>query len=110
MRFLKKFLLWFVIVITGIIILLYLFDVDYLIKAVRVVYLNGHTTAYLDDYTYFENRTIEKGTPQPWAVHKEYNKVKPTQRLEETHKTLGTVCLPRYKERQHLARELLRWL
>lgn len=92
MRFLKKFLLWFVIVITGIIILLYLFDVDYLIKAVRVVYLNGHTTAYLDDYTYFENRKIEKGTPQPWAMHKDYNTVKPTQRLEETHKTLGTVA------------------
>lgn len=92
MRFLKKFLLWFAIVVTGIIILLYLFDVDYLIKAVRVVYLHGKTTAYLDDYQHFDNRVIKAGTAQPWAIHKEYNQVKPTQRLQETHKELGTVA------------------
>lgn len=92
MRFLKKFLLWFVIVITGAIILLYLFDVDYLIKAVRVVYFNGHTTAFLDDYTYFENRKIEKGIAQPWPLQSDYNDVKPTERLTETHQTLGTVA------------------
>ena len=88
----KKFLLWLIAILATIVLLLYIFDVDYLLKAVRVVYLNGKTTAYLDDYTYFENRVIKKGTSQPWAVHKEYNKVKATQRLEETHKTLGTVA------------------
>lgn len=92
MRFLKKFLLWFVIVITSVVILLYIFDVDYLIKAVRVVYLHGKTTAYLDDYTHFENRVVKKGTGQPWAVHKDYNKTPATQRLEEVHKELGTVA------------------
>lgn len=92
MRFLKKFLLWFVIIITSVVILLYIFDVDYLIKAVRVVYLHGKTTAYLDDYTHFENRVVKKGTGQPWAVHKDYNKTPATQRLEEVHKELGTVA------------------
>lgn len=92
MNFLRKFLLGFAIVISFIIILAYLFDVDYLFKAVRVVYLNGKTTAYLDDYTYFENREIKKGTAQPWAMHKDYNKVKATNRLEEVHKELGTVA------------------
>lgn len=92
MRFLKKFLLWFVIIITSVVILLYIFDVDYLIKAVRVVYLHGKTTAYLDDYTHFENRVVKKGTGQPWAIHKDYNKTPATQRLEEVHKELGTVA------------------
>ncbi len=92
MKFLKKFLLGFAIVLSFIIILAYLFDVDYLFKAVRVVYLNGKTTAYLDDYTYFDNREIKKGTAQPWAMHKDYNKVKATQRLEDVHRELGTVA------------------
>lgn len=92
MNFLRKFLLGFAIIISFIIILAYLFDVDYLFKAVRVVYLNGKTTAYLDDYTYFDNREIKKGAGQPWAMHKDFNKVKATKRLEEVHKELGTVA------------------
>jgi CubicO group peptidase (beta-lactamase class C family) len=92
MKFLKKFILWLAIVLTFIIVLLYLFDVDYLLKAVRVVYLNGKTTAYLDDYTHFDNREIKKGTAQPWALHKQYNTVKPTQRLADVNKELGTVA------------------
>ncbi len=92
MKFLKKFLLWFIGIIATVVILLYIFDVDYLLKAVRVVYLNGKTTAYLDDYTYFDNRVIKKGTAQPWALHTNYNKAKPTQRLNEVNKELGTVA------------------
>lgn len=92
MKFLKKLLLWFVIVFAGIIILLYIFNVDYLLKAVRVVYLHGYTTAYLDDYNHFDNRVVEKGTPQPWAEHTDYNKAEATKRLEQTHKELGTVA------------------
>jgi hypothetical protein len=72
----EKFLKWFVLPVAAIIALMYIFDVDYLIKAVRVVYLHGKTTAYLDDYTHFDNRTIHHGTPQPWANAKDYNNVK----------------------------------
>lgn len=92
MKFLKKFLIGFIGTLAAIIVLMYIFDVDYLLKAVRVVYLHGKTTAYLDDYTHFDNREIKKGTPQPWALHKEYNKVKPTQRLDEVNEELGTVA------------------
>lgn len=92
MKSFKKFLLWFVVMLTGIVILMYIFDVDYLIKAVRVVYLHGKTTAYLDDYTHFDNRVVKKGMGQPWAVAKDYNQVKPTERLEEVNKELGTVA------------------
>lgn len=88
----KKFLLWFVGILVAIVLLLYIFNVDYLIKAVRVVYLHGKTTAYLDDYTHFDNRVVKKGIGQPWALHKNYNKVKGTTRLEDVHKELGTVA------------------
>ncbi|MPT36517.1 MAG: serine hydrolase, partial [Flavobacterium sp.] len=73
MKFLKKFLLWFLIILTGIIILMYIFDVDYLLRAVRTIYFKGYTTAFLDDYKEFPNREIKKGTAQPWAIAKDYN-------------------------------------
>ncbi len=92
MRFLKKFLLWLVGILLLLVVLLYIFNVDYLLKAVRTIYLNGHTTAFLEDYHYFDNRTIEKGVGQPWAVSKQYNSVKPTAELEAMHKKIGTVA------------------
>ena len=61
-------------------------------KAVRTIYLNGHTTAFLEDYKYFDNRTIEKGVGQPWNISKQYNTVKPTAALEDMHKKIGTVA------------------
>ncbi|MFL9844102.1 serine hydrolase domain-containing protein [Flavobacterium rhizosphaerae] len=92
MKFLKKLLVWLIAIFAGIVILAYIFDIDYLLKAVRVVYFHGKTTAYLDDYTHFDNRTIEAGTPQPWAEAKGYNSVKPTKRLQHAHDELGTVA------------------
>lgn len=93
MRFLKKFLLWLTIFCAVLIAALYIFNVDYLLKAVRTIYFNGHTTAFLDDYQYFDNREIHKGNaPQPWAIAKDYNKIKATQKLEDLHKQIGTVA------------------
>lgn len=92
MRFLKKFLLWFAGILLLLVVLLYVFNVDYLLKAVRTIYLNGHTTAFLEDYQHFDNRTIEKGVAQPWAVSKQYNSVKPTAELEAMHKKIGAVA------------------
>lgn len=92
MKFLKKFLLWLVGLLLLIVALMYIFNVDYLLKAVRTIYLNGHKTAFLDDYKYFDNRTIEKGIAQPWTIAKDYNKVKPTAELEKMHEQIGTVA------------------
>lgn len=61
MKFIKKFVKWFLGIFIFLILFLYIFDYDYLIKAVRTVYLQGHITAYLDDYKEFDNRVIEKG-------------------------------------------------
>ena len=69
MKFIKKFLKWIVILFGLLIIVLYITDTDYLIKAVRTTYLTGHSTAYLEDYTKFDNEPVENGVPQPWPIH-----------------------------------------
>ena len=92
MKSLFKFLLWLVAFFGVVIFLLYIFNVDYLIRAVKTVYLNGETTAFLSDYTEFSNREIKKGAPQPWKISKEYNKVKATEKLAETNAKFKSVA------------------
>ncbi|MEW7289326.1 serine hydrolase domain-containing protein [Aquimarina sp. 2304DJ70-9] len=93
MQIFKKFLKGLLAIIVLCIVSLYVFDSEYIFKGVRVVYMTGHNTAYLDDYTHFDNRTIEKGTAKiPWALHEEYNTAKSTDRLNEINEKLGTVA------------------
>lgn len=82
-------LISFVLLVFG---LLYLFDAQHIVKAVRVTYFTGHKTAFLDDYTYFPNRVIANGEAQPWAIHKNYNQTKPTAQLTKTHHRLKTIA------------------
>ena len=90
MKILIKILKWFAIIFISIIALMYIFDYGYLIRAVRVTYLTGHKTAFLEDYSYFNNREIKKGTAQPWSLSKNYNKIPATEKLNQTHKDLQT--------------------
>lgn len=93
MRFLKKFLIGLFVIIVSLIALAYVLNMDYLLRAVRTIYGNGHKTAFLEDYNEFDNRVIAKSTTaQPWAIHKNYNTVKATPELEKIHKNLGTVA------------------
>ncbi len=57
----------------------------YILKAIRVVYMTGHTSAFLGDYSYFNNRTIAIEKPQPWPISQDYNKVKSTLKLDSLH-------------------------
>lgn len=92
MKRILTFFKWFFISCVGFILILYAFDVDYLLRAVKTIYLKGHTTAFLEDYKEFPNRTIQKGIAQPWAVSKAYNSVPATDKLKTTHKNLQTVA------------------
>ncbi len=88
-----KKLLKILVVLFGIIIAtLYITDTDYLIKAVRTIYLRGHTTAFLDDYKRFDNQGIANATPQPWPNHRSYNSVKETEGLTKANIDFGTVA------------------
>lgn len=93
MKRIKKLMLVFVVFTTTLTIAAFVFDVDYLFKAIRTVYLTGHTTAYLDDYKQFDNEVIQNSSKtQPWNLHKKYNQVSATPKLLNTHKNLGTVA------------------
>ncbi|MBW2961655.1 serine hydrolase domain-containing protein [Mesonia aestuariivivens] len=72
--------------------LLFAFDKAYLLKGIRITYLKGHKTAYIDDYPNFDNRTIAAETPKTWPLHVNYNAVEATPKLQQTNKELGTIA------------------
>ncbi|HJS00732.1 MAG TPA: serine hydrolase [Flavobacterium sp.] len=93
MKWLKKLLIGLIAFLLIVVVTFYIFKIDYLFKAVRITYFNGHSTAFLEDYKYFDNRKIDKSTlAQPWKIAKNYNLTKPTKRLEKLHKEIGTVA------------------
>jgi len=92
MKILKRIFLSLISLILILIIALYVFDYDYLIKAVRTIYFTGHTTAYLEDYRKFDNTTIEAGTAQPWPQAKNYNNYTLSDELMQTHKEFGSIA------------------
>lgn len=92
MKYIKKLFTAFVSIIIVLLIGLYITDYEYILKGVRVVYMTGHTTAYIDDYPYFENATIRNATAQQWPLHKSYNVIKSTNELDKVNAALGTVA------------------
>lgn len=92
MKRLFKFLTWFIGIMIVLVALLYITDTDYLITAVRTIYLKGHTTAYLKDYKEFDNRVLKAGEPQPWPLHSAYNTATETQELIQANEEFGTVA------------------
>jgi len=93
MKLLLKIIGGFLATILLVVILLFLFDYDYILKGIQVVYFQGHKTAYIDDYTEFENRVIKSGENfEEWPLSKDYNTATPTERLQETNQELETVA------------------
>lgn len=88
-----RFLGYLIAFILVIILLLYALGYDYILKAVRVTYLTGHSTAFIDDHPYFENNVVENAkTISEWPEHAEYNSAKSTQKLDSLHDELGTAA------------------
>lgn len=92
MKILFKIIKITLLILMAVVALMYLFKVDYLLRAVGTIYFNGHKTAFLDDYKYFPNRTVEPGIAQPWPLSKQYNSVAQTPVLKQTHQELKTVA------------------
>lgn len=91
-RAIKKFLKGCIGVILLLVIVAYITDYEYILKGIRVVYMTGHVTAYIDDYPHFENEEIANGVPRPWPLHRSYNTVEATSKLQEINDELGTVA------------------
>ncbi|RRO25587.1 serine hydrolase domain-containing protein [Flavobacteriaceae bacterium 14752] len=83
---------WILVTILILSVGLYVLGYGYIFKGIQVVYFTGHTTAFIDDYSYFDNRTIETSTQQPWKVSDQYNSASPTKKLQDTNSELGTVA------------------
>jgi CubicO group peptidase (beta-lactamase class C family) len=47
---------------------------SYMMRGIKDTYLKGRLTPDIDGYSYFANRTVSIGKPQPWPVSSEYNK------------------------------------
>ena len=93
MKRFKNFLKGLFILLVAVVLGLYISGYGYILKGIWVVYLHGHTTAYIDDFKFFENETIPASRdPQPWPFHKDYNSVEATKALSEMNDTLGTVA------------------
>ncbi|MEE2616280.1 MAG: serine hydrolase [Bacteroidota bacterium] len=87
----QKTLKWIAIIFAVLIALIYAFDVDYILKGTRVIYLTGNNTAYLSDYKHFDNRIIEPSpVAEPWAKHNKYNTIEETEELAAINKLRET--------------------
>jgi len=74
------------------VILLYVFRVDYILKGIYVTYLQGHNTAYLEDFKFFDNHIIENSQGEPWPRSSSYNTVPETDSLVKINQSLKTVA------------------
>lgn len=85
-----KFLKWGVIILSSLTILIYALNLEYILKGIRVIYLTGHNTAFISDHKYFDNREIKNSSPQPWALHKNYNSIDESKNLKKLNKERKT--------------------
>ena len=86
----KKILVWTIVILSSLLILIYAFNVEYLLKGVRTIYLTGNNTAFISDYEYFENREIKNSVPQPWLLHEKYNSVTQSENLKKLNEETKT--------------------
>ncbi len=92
MRKLKKLLIALLLIVVIAVAGLYAFGYGYIVKSAKIVYGNGHITAFIDDSRFFPTRKIENGEVWEWPLHKDYNKVKPTEKLMKEHQAMKTVA------------------
>ncbi|GGE22427.1 serine hydrolase domain-containing protein [Psychroflexus salis] len=98
MKTIAKILKWIIGILILIVLGLYITGYDYIFKGIRVVYMTGHDTAFIDDYTYFDNRSIENNQATPLKKHKDYNTAYIPQQLGEANHTYGTIAFLIFKD------------
>ena len=94
MKYLKNLVIVFIILFS----LIYTFDLSYLIKGIRVVYLNGYTTVFIDDNEYFDYVEVEtSNTPETWPKHINYNKINPSSSFDQFNSEMETAAFLVFK-------------
>ncbi|TRZ45961.1 serine hydrolase domain-containing protein [Robertkochia solimangrovi] len=93
MKLLRNTLVSFLIFFGLTVVSLYAFNYGYIITAVKTVYFNGHTTAFLKDYQEFDNRIIQgSNTSNTWPEHELFNQIQQTEKLKKINIELGTTA------------------
>ncbi|AVR44896.1 serine hydrolase [Christiangramia fulva] len=88
-----RFFLYFIAFLLLVSLLLYAFGYAYIFKGIRTTYFTGHKTAFIDDYTYFDNHVIANAdTIQEWPTAKGYNQIEATKTLDSLNAELETVA------------------
>ncbi|MBP9152633.1 MAG: serine hydrolase [Flavobacteriales bacterium] len=72
---------WVAIVVVLLLAGLYFSGNQFLIKGLWAAYLHGNTSATISDAKFFDTRTVEAGTANPWKVSAELNKKPLSERL-----------------------------
>ena len=73
--------------------LIYTFDLNYIIKGIRVVYLNGYSTVFIDDNKYFDTVEVETSNNlEPWIKHINYNQKNTSKIFDEFNSKMETAA------------------
>tara|TARA_A100001015_G_scaffold4017_3_gene5283 strand:- start:24399 stop:25574 length:1176 start_codon:yes stop_codon:yes gene_type:complete len=73
--------------------LLYISKYNYLLRGISTIYLQGHTTAFLEDYKSFSNHTVSGAENiDSWPLHSRYNLFDLDDDLENYNKDRKTVA------------------
>src|SRR5690606_5675812 len=93
MKRILEFFKWIFVLLLVFVIVLYVTGYGYILKGVWVVYFQGYTTEYMDDFKFFETEEMPTITnPQHWTINKNYNTVEATKALSEINDRLGTIA------------------
>ncbi len=89
-----KILKYFLLFVVAVVLLLYITGYGYIVKSAKLVYGNGHITAFIDDSRFFNTRKIDNDPSHiwHWPLTKDYNRTKPTTKLLKEHKKMKTVA------------------
>ena len=77
----KKLVIALIVIIGIAVILLYATNNQYIFRGVQLTYLQGNTTANIDDRLDFDTRMIPNGEIQEWELSDNYNKIPLTDTL-----------------------------
>jgi len=81
MKIVLNVLRWIAIVVALLVAVAYFSGNQFLLKGVWAAYLHGNSSATIGDSQFFDTRTVEEGTANPWIVSPDYNKAELSEKL-----------------------------
>lgn len=83
----------------------YTFGYDYIYRAISKTYLQGETSAFINDGDLFPSHLVGRGTPKPWPKSAGYNQKKLSETLSKNLKETNTTAFLIIKNDQLLHEE-----